>query len=167
MPNFICGSESIEFTKLIGDYIALYVCLVGVGYLHDRLFGPLFEDRTWITDNLPSRVYGIETSISMSLNRRFAPECQDEADQSCSLLVEMTRQDEKHLYSHVSVSSFLGIVGYPGAHAATPSATQALTFAVTCEVSLYYKNWDMSGIEAFYLFTDDMRRLVALHIIDL
>lgn len=118
--------------KLICDYIALYVCLVGVGYLHYRLFGPLFEDRSWITDNLPSRVYGIETSISMSLNRRFAPECHDEADQSCSLLVEITRQDEKHLYSQVSVSSFLGIVGYPGAHAATPSATQALTFAITC-----------------------------------
>jgi hypothetical protein len=118
--------------KLICDYTSLYICLVGVGYFHYRLFGPLFEDRTWITENLPSRVHGIETSISMSLNRRFAPECQDEADQSCSLLVEMTRQDEKHLYSQVSISSFLGIMGYSGAHAATPIAIQALTLSVTC-----------------------------------
>lgn len=113
--------------RLVVDYFAIYVCLVAMSHFHYRLFGPLFEDRSWILDKLPSRTHDVETAVAASLKRRLLyPECRGEVDQTCSLLDELTREDEKYLYSQVSITSFVGIMGYAGAHAATPFATRVL-----------------------------------------
>ena len=120
--------------RLVIDYVAIYVCLVAMSHFHFRVYGPLFEDRAWILDNLPSRTHNVETAVAASLQRRVLyPECQVEADQSCSLLNELTREDEKYLYSQVSIASFFGIMGYAGAHAATPFATRVLA---SCSIAI-------------------------------
>lgn len=160
-----------ETIKFILDNFAIYVCLVGVAYFQFRLFAPLFEDRTWILDKLPSRAYdnNIETSVYKRLIRAVPPKCHAAAaaeescslleeiktsvyrrlnravppstchhaapaiaGESCSLVEEMNRQDEDYLWSIVSASSYMQLIGYDGAYAATPFAIRSFSFCLSC-----------------------------------
>lgn len=116
--------------KLFLDYLAFYVCFVGIAQFHHRLFSPIFEDRAWILDKLPSRQHNLETTVAMSLKGRLTPTCPVEEDQLCSLLDELTRQDVEYLFSQVSYSSYLAIMGNAAAHAATPFAIRVFSLCL-------------------------------------
>jgi len=117
--------------KFALDYFAIYTCLVGMSLIHFHLMQPVFSDRRWLTDHLPSRAYqDLETPISLWLNGLLTPECDETGDEQCTLMQELNRQDEQYLATRIAVSSYNQLLGSDGAPVTTPLLFQLSHLAV-------------------------------------
>jgi hypothetical protein len=136
--------------KFVLDNVAVYICLVGVSYLHYQVLSPFFADRDWLIDNLPSKAQGMETSIHWWLKGRFVPECNNDDDatidggvdnnatnyKECSWLEELNNEDELYVWNNVAVTSFHEFMGNELAPGLTPWALQVLHGSIAA-VAIY------------------------------
>lgn len=114
-----------QFIKAAIDHFALYGCLVAVYHFHNRLLISLFDDRSWILDNLPSRRHGVDTTVALTLQRRNTLECQADESNICTLLGNLNDQDAAYLYSKVAITSYFAIIGSTAAVLASPMALRS------------------------------------------
>jgi hypothetical protein len=137
--------------KFFLDTLAVYICLVGVSYLHYRLLSPFFANRDWLIDNLPSKAQGMETSIHWWLKGRFVPECNNNDAttegggggdsnasnfEECSWLEELNYEDERYVWNNVAVASYHQFMGNELAAGLTPWALQVLHGSIAA-VAIY------------------------------
>jgi hypothetical protein len=134
--------------KFVLNTIAVYICLVGVSYLHYRLLSPFFANRDWLIDNLPSKAKGMDTPIHWWLKGRFVPECNNEAttdggadgnasiNEECSWFEELTNEDERYVWNNVAVASYHQFMGNELAPGLTPWTLQVLHGSIAA-VAIY------------------------------
>mmetsp|Transcript_12497 Transcript_12497/g.19257 ORF Transcript_12497/g.19257 Transcript_12497/m.19257 type:complete len:383 (-) Transcript_12497:4-1152(-) len=102
--------------KSILSFLAFYMCFLAVEELKISLLRPLFSDRTWIFDNLPSKPYDVESVITLWLNGVWTEEC-DEDDLSasemeeCLILEKLTKDDERTVEMQLSSVSYEKVFG--------------------------------------------------------
>lgn len=105
-----------QTVKSILSFLAFYMCFLAVEELKIRLLRPLFSDRSWIFDNLPSKPYDVESVITLWLNGVWTEEC-DEDDLSasemneCLILERLTKDDERTVERQLSAVSYEKIFG--------------------------------------------------------
>jgi len=126
--------------KLIVSYFCLYFCLICFSYFQHRLLAPVFANRDWVLQKLPSRAAHHQkigdTPAWLWIRGLTRSPCDSplnkEELEQCQYMNALEEEDHRMLRKTISLSSCYSLVGSANAHVMRPLAHLGTQLVISC-----------------------------------